>query len=168
MNCRLRSCLAYLSLFGFVASATEYVIGFNESMVDHASLALVPLFFIVLIMFAILYVTGDSALRSPTAFWNGIPGVTSPRMVLLQRLLAIGAWGHVAWTVWQSTHGVPGVPAILDGQYVLESNGKVFGVITRSEYMSRHAGLFRASAFLLGDFYFLPLSYWWNQRSAKK
>ena len=163
MNRNAPGWLAYLSLCGFVISVVVYVAAFSESMAGYAALAFVPLILALLPIAVTLYATEDPSLRSPAAFWNGIPGLMSQRMILLQRLLAVGMVAHVTWAAWESRRGVP---AIIDGQYVLESNGKVFETITRSDYVSLHGGLLRTFAFMLTFLYFLPLTYSWvGQRS---
>lgn len=157
MNSGLRTCLGYVSLCGFVASTAVYIIGFSESAAEDAWFAVVLLFIVWLIIAGILFGLEYPILKFPAAFWKGIPRFMSLQVILLQRLLAIGVGAHMAWCLWKTRQGVP---AFINGQYVLESNGRIFQIITRSEYISLHHGLLRTSAFALVYLYFLPLVYW--------
>ena len=165
MNPSYRECLACLSLCGFVASAVAYLMGFNDSTAEAARRGVGFLIVVWLVDFAVLLVAEYPALNAPFAWWKRIPRFMSRRAILVQRFLVIAAVTQAAWNFWRIKHGVP---AVIDGQYVLESNGKVLQVISRSEYFSVLEGEVRAVAFGLLCLYFLPLVYWWHSESDGK
>jgi hypothetical protein len=69
---------------------------------------------------------------------------------------------HFLWVALHSTQGVAG---IVDGQYALESNGRIFKVLTQAEYFAHRAADLRASMALMIALYFVPMMYWWFPRS---
>jgi len=164
MNRSLRECLACVSLCSFVASAASYLMGFSESTAEAARRGVGFLMIILLVDWVILLAAAYPTLRAPFApfaWWKG-PPFMSRRAILFHRFLLIVAMTQAAWCFWKIRHGVS---AVIDGQYVLESNGIVLQVVSRSEYFSVLKGEVRWGASVLLYLYFLPLVYWWHNEN---
>jgi len=65
-------------------------------------------------------------------------------------------------------HAGLGVPAIVDGQYVLDSRGRILKALTQAEYFTLKEGELRASASMMIYFYFVPMMYWWYRRNHQQ
>jgi hypothetical protein len=61
-----------------------------------------------------------------------------------------------------------GVPAIVDGQYVLDNHGRILKVLTRTEYLTLTAAALRGFASFMISFYFAPVAYWWFRRNDRE
>jgi hypothetical protein len=70
----------------------------------------------------------------------------------------------IAHLIWFALHSGWGVPAILDGQYVLDSRGQTLKVLTETEYRTLKAEEVRMFAAMTASFYFVPMMYCWFRR----
>jgi hypothetical protein len=89
-------------------------------------------------------------------FRKGLPEWTT----LCEWVLASVVLGHV---VWFGMHSSAGIPALRNGQYVIESRGQVLRMISESEYFSLRTALVRMFSSLIIYFYFMPTIYWWSK-----
>jgi hypothetical protein len=67
--------------------------------------------------------------------------------------------------LWATAHDGSGVAGIVDGKYALESNGRIFKVLTREEYLTHRGAELRSFATIFICFYFPPMMYWWFRRT---
>jgi len=74
----------------------------------------------------------------------------------------------LAHFVWCVVHYGWGAPEIVDGQYVLDSRGRILKVLTQAEYLKLRAVGARAIATILIYFYFTPMMYWWFRRNPQQ
>jgi hypothetical protein len=91
-------------------------------------------------------------------FMRGMPSWV---VVCNYLLLALFIEHFVAYSV-RSGYGVP---AIIDGQYVLDSRGKILKVITQAEYLSLQEEGLRVTLSAIIASYFMPMMYWWVPRA---
>jgi hypothetical protein len=66
--------------------------------------------------------------------------------------------------LWATAHEGLGVAGIVDGKYALESNGRIFKVLTREEYLTHRGAELRSFATIMIYRYFPPTMYWWVSR----
>jgi len=78
--------------------------------------------------------------------------------------LAIILGGHFLWMLRKAG---PGVPAIVDGQYVVESRGRILRVITESDYLQLKCLMDRMFAVLFFSLYFILTMYWWSHKTRR-
>jgi hypothetical protein len=62
--------------------------------------------------------------------------------------------------IWFGVATAPGVPAIIDGQYVLDSHGRVLKTLTEAEYLCLKAVELRILASAMIYFYSSFMMYW--------
>jgi len=89
-------------------------------------------------------------------FAKGTPQWVAPCQFVLYAIA-------VAQFAWVGFRSGPGLPAILDGRYVIEARGHVFKVISPVEYLALRATLLRMAAAFMAAVYFLPMMYWWRR-----
>jgi hypothetical protein len=56
----------------------------------------------------------------------------------------------------------------MDGQYVLDSHGRILKVLTQAEYVTLKEALLRIFATLMSTCYFMPMMYWWFRRNPQQ
>jgi hypothetical protein len=159
-----RRLLMILSACGFATSVVVYVASFSGLPVDAIFPVLIPLFLGWIVTFVPMYVLEYPASRSPIFFWKfarGMPGWVAP----CGAALSVIAMAHLAWF---GAHSGLGVPAIVDGQYVLDNHGRILKVLTRTEYLTLTAAALRAFASFMISFYFAPVAYWWFRRNDRE
>lgn len=158
----MRALLAYLSFAACGINIAAYLASFfGESLARPIGFVTAPLFVLWFVVAIPIYVRESAHLKNPTFLWYGIPGTMPKWTVIVLRLLVLAVLTHIIWMVVRCAHGVP---AIEDGQFVLESNGRAFQVITRDEYVSLLGVILRAWTSLLVFMYFIPATYWWPLR----
>jgi hypothetical protein len=138
------------------ASVLAYIASFSGTNVDTLFPWYVPLFLGWMALFIPMYVLEYPASRDPAFFWKfarGMPGWVAPCGIALSLI-------GVAHIVWFGVHSGLGVPAILDGQYVIEARGRILKILTRTDYLALRAALLRACATVMISFYFAPVMYW--------
>jgi hypothetical protein len=81
--------------------------------------------------------------------------------------LALGVLlaGHFIWLL---KAGGGGVPATVDGQYVLESRGRVLETIAESQFLSLKDIELRLFAIAFASIYFMLAMYWWLHKSVSR
>jgi|SRR5580658_5915536 hypothetical protein len=160
----LHRLFAILSVCGFAASILIYITSFSGVLVDRVFPLFVPLLLGWMVLLIPMYALEYPASRTPSFIWKfarGMPNWVAP---LGAALSVIG----VAHLVWFGVHCGVGVPAIVDGQYVLDSRGRILKVLTQAEYLTLRAAGLRASATIMLSFYFAPMAYWWFRRKGQQ
>jgi hypothetical protein len=151
-------CLAVVSVLGLAASVSCYVGSFFGMALDRLPswAVLLHLGTIVLILPVIALEYSGRSDRS--SFWerfaDSMPGWTVPAV----KLLAVFFFVHFVVFLVQSHVAAP---AIRNGQYVLESHGRLVKVITETEYLKLKAAELRLFATGWIFFYLISSTYWW-------
>jgi hypothetical protein len=156
--------LAFLSACGFAVSVIAYIESFSVSLADAIFRWWIVLVPGCMALFAQIYVLEYPASRAPTfslkGFARGMPSWVAPCSWLLSLIV-------VAHFAWFALHAGQGVPEIQDGQYVLESHGRMLKVLTQGEYVRLRAAGARMFASGMILFYFTPMMYWWFRRNDR-
>lgn len=90
-----------------------------------------------------------------------MPTWVAPCVVALQLLAAV----HF---IWLAAHLGAGVPAVRDGQYVLQTHGKILAVLAEPEYIRLQSAVARTAATITTVMYSLPMFYWWFNRDRRE
>jgi hypothetical protein len=160
-----RRFLAVLSACGIATSVLAYIESFSGATIDN-SLQWVILLGIGVFALAIpIYILECPSPTNRNFWWKrfarGMPSWVVP-CVYLSVLVVIGHF------VWYFVQGGFGVPAIKDGQYVLDNRGRILKVLTQAEYLRLQEALLRIVASLMISSYFMPMMYWWFPRSRQQ
>jgi hypothetical protein len=164
MTPTIRGVFAFLSACGFAMSVFAYAGSFSGALVDTLFPWFAPLLLGWIVLFAPVYALEYPASRGASFFWkfaHGIPSWAAPCGMVLSLI-------GVAHLIWFGVHSGLGVPAILNGQYVIDTRGRILKVLTQAEYRSLRAAGLRAAATIMVSFYFAPMVYWWFRRSRKQ
>jgi len=157
-----RRSFALLSACGLAVSVVAYGESFSGSQAELIFRCLVVLLPGWIALFFPIYILEYHALRTRRfgfkSLARGMPSWVAPSA----RLLWLVAMVHLAWGMLRTGWGVP---AIQDGQYVLEAHGRILRLLTPAEYFSLRAALARMSAAMMIFFYFMPTMYWWFRRN---
>jgi len=157
MNPATRKVVWALSTLGIAACVLLCGLSFDLDLVDKLFpwilLLLGPLF--VLSLLAALHhkaSTGRWWWR-----WNEQTQGKPAWVVFWFYLLMANVAGHFIWTMYE--HG-PGVPAIVDGDYVLDSRGHILKELTPEEYFRLRSLDLRLFATIYLYLYFVHAVYW--------
>jgi hypothetical protein len=164
MNAVRRS-LAVVSACGFTASVVAYVESYfgasMEEIVRSAILLHIGVFILLLPMFAVEY----SGINDRSFFWKGFAQGRPKWAVSVIKLLGLFFAIHFVLFLVQS-HAAS--PEIINGQYVLNSHGKIVKVLAEPEYLRLKGAELRLFATGWMFFYFVPAMYWWFPRSGRQ
>jgi hypothetical protein len=162
MTPAIRRVFAFLSACGIAACVLAYIYSFFAGQVDTILPWWVLLILVGMALVAPIYALEYPSSRAPSFSWKGfargMPSWVAPCFWVLS-LIAI------AHFVWSAAQDGLGVPAIVDGQYVLDNHGRILKVLTQAEYLTLKAAELRALATMMISVYFVPLVYWWFRRS---
>jgi hypothetical protein len=159
-----RRLLAFLSTSGVSAGIFVYIKSFSGSTIDNS--------WIWLILLGVGLCAVGIPIRSlehPSSqdwkfcwkeFARGMPSW----VVFCNYLLVLVVIAHL---VWYYLHGGSGVPTIKDGQYVLDSRGRILKVLTQAEYLTLREEQLRIAASLIISSYYIPMMYWWPRRNPQ-
>jgi len=161
----IRRFFAFLSACGIAASILAYIFSFFGAPVDKVlpwGILLIPGWMLLFApIFALEYPASRTASFAWRGFARGMPSWVAPCSWVLS-VIAIFNF------VWFAMHAGLGVPAIVDGQYVLDSRGRILKALTQAEYFTLKEGELRASASMMIYFYFVPMMYWWYRRNHQQ
>jgi hypothetical protein len=134
-----------------------YGLSFSYDVVDKLFPWLIPLFavFIVLQIFIVFH--HNASTGRWRWYWNELTRGKPAWVAFFYYLLMATFAGHFIWSIHENG---PGVPAIIDGQYVLDSNGRIFKELTEQEYLRLRSLDLRTFAMLFIFFYFVHAVYW--------
>jgi hypothetical protein len=149
---------AVLSACGFVASVFVYIGSFAGTLVDPLFPWFFPLFIGCIALFLLTPAPAYRPFKISTFLSRESPRYEPTRVEIGSMVLLLIVLAHILWVV---AHNSLGVAGIVDGKYVLESNGRIFKVLTRGEYLTERAAELRSFATVLIYLYFPPMMYWW-------
>lgn len=153
-----RRFIAVLSACVIAANILAYIYSFFGAPVDKILPWMVPLVLGWMVLVVSIYAIEYPASRSPSFAWKvysrGMPNWAAPCFWILQLIVIVSL-------VWFAIQGGWGVPAIMDGQYVLDARGHILRVLTQAEYFTLKEAELRAITAIMISFYFLPMMYWW-------
>jgi hypothetical protein len=154
-----RTLLLLLSACGTAASILIYTGSFFWQEGFHQMLVCIP--FLMVGAFALLFYLRfiEGRPSQPTVFFfdgisKGLPKWAEPFGILLTLVV-------VAHFVWFGLHSGFGVPAIEDGQYVVESRSHILRTLSKTEYLALAGAELRMMASMVIAFYSVPTIYWW-------
>lgn len=154
----LSACAIALSVFAYVASF------FGTTVDEMLPWAVIPVLGFMVLFVPIYFLEYPASRRWSWSFkgWARDMPNWVVRCFWLLQLIAIA---HFAWSAAQNGLGVP---EIVDGQYVLDSSGRILKVLTRTEYLKLRQGMERALATIMISLYFVPMMYWWFWQSHSR
>lgn len=159
-----RKVLALVSTLGFIASISCYLWSFWEAPVDIilrcAVLLGTALVAVLVPMFICEYPRSASASFASGGFARGMPRW----VVRCSQLLTIMCVAHFVFFFVRSG---PGVPVIIDGEFVLNMRGRIIQVLSRQEYLALKADELRIAATMMSAMFFVPMTYWWHSLKAR-
>ena len=161
-----RKFLAVLSACVIAAGILAYVYSFFGALVDRillwGALLLIPGWMALLLP---MYVLEYPLSRAPSFCWKGFARGMPSWVAPCSWLLSLIAIAHLVWLAVQNGWGVP---EIVNGQYVLESRGRILKVLTQAEYLVLTEAELRAFTTMMIYFYFVTMMYWWFRRSDQQ
>jgi len=161
-----RKFLAVLSACVIAAGILAYVDSFFGAPVDRillwGALLLIPGWMALLLP---MYVLEYPLSRAPSFCWKGFARGMPSWVAPCSWLLSLIAIAHLVWLAVQNGWGVP---EIVNGQYVLESRGRILKVLTQAEYLALTEAELRAFTTMMIYFYFVTMMYWWFRRSDQQ
>jgi hypothetical protein len=159
-----RTVLALLSASGFAGATLAYALTFRHAPVDKILTWMGLLCFGMMMLFAPIYVLEYPRSRARSFLYQGFARGMPRWVAWCEWILALIALTQV---IWFALHSGWGVPAVQEGQYVIESHGKILRVISEAEYLAlKEAGLRMFSAMMV-SFYYVPMAYWWFRRNDR-
>lgn len=156
-----RSLFALFSLCGMLLSILGYLLSLIGRLVDTIFPLMVPLVIGGLALAVCMLDSEHSSTGKWTYSWRqitqGMPRWANRCYVSLQLIAA----AHFVWTAFR--YGL-GAPAIINGEYVLDSRGRILRVLSQTEYMTLRGIGLRTVAAIMVCLYFVPLTYWGGRR----
>ena len=157
----IRGFFVFVSACGLAASVLAYIESFSGTRADTIFQLWIILVVGWMVLFAMIFALEYPASRAPSfslkGFARGMPNWVAPCYWILLLITIV----HF---VWFTMHSGGGVPAIQDGQYVLEARGQILRVLTQAEYVKLSAAGARLFATVMISCYFVPTMYWWFRR----
>jgi hypothetical protein len=158
MNPTARKVFWALSVIGIAASVVVYGLSFSFDLVDQLYPLIIPLF---LVMWVLGLLTGLDHKASTGRWrwrWNEQTQGKPAWVVFWFYLLMANVGGHFIWMIHE---GGKGVPAIVDGDYVIENRGHVLKEITAEDYFRLHSLELRTFAMPYLYLCFAHAAYWY-------
>ena len=157
----IRRFLSILSACVVAASILAYLCSFFGAPVDMIMPWFIPVFLGWMVLLVHIWAI-DIRFQKTELRLEGI----CARYAELGRSLVVDTPAvFIANFVWLAVHFGMGAPAIMDGQYVLDSHGQILKVLTHAEYFTLKEVELRTFAALMVFFYFVPMTYWWYRRT---
>lgn len=160
-----RNLLAFLSACGMAVGILAYGESFDGIPAGNILPWIGLLCIGMIALFAPIYALEHPASRSLFFFYKGFARGMPNWVAPCEWVLALVALAHF---VWFGIHSGFGVPAIKEGQYVLEARGQVLKALSQAEYLTLRGSEVRMFAAMMISFYFVPMMYWWFSRGRKK
>jgi len=148
---------AFVSALALSASICIYCASFWGRFVDATFALLAPFLVGALVLNFQIYTRERPTLGGLSFYWNITNGMPS-WVFRCQLILVITALAHA---IWFAVHAGSGVPAVVDGQYVINDHGRILKILTRADYLSLMGAGLRASMAIVAALYFQPCVYWW-------
>ena len=157
--------LAVLSACAIAASILSYMYSFFGAPVDKIllweSLLLIPWMALIVPIYVLEYPSS----RAPSFCWKGFARGMPSWVAPCSWLLSVIFVAHLAWL---AVLNGPGVPDIVNGQYVLRSRGRILKLLTQAEYLALMEAELRAITTLMISFYFVTMMYWGSRRTHRQ
>jgi hypothetical protein len=160
-----RRFLACLSACGIAASVLVYIESFSGATIDNNWRWEILLGIGVFAVSIPLHILEYPSSQKWNFYWKKYAQCMPSWVVPCDKLFWLIA---IAQGVWFLIHSGGGAPTIMDGQYVLDSRGRVLKVLTQSEYLALKAEEIRMLAALMIACYFGPMMYWWFRRNPQQ
>jgi hypothetical protein len=164
INSTTRTVLAFLSTLGFAGGALAYALTFRQVPTDTIFPWMGLLCVGMMLLFSPIFVLEYPQSRAPSSFYlgfaRGLPGWVAP----CEWILALIALTHI---IWFALHSGLGVPAVQDGEYVIESRGHILRVISQAEFLALKEAALRMFSTMMVSFYYVPMAYWWFRRNDR-
>lgn len=158
----MRKSLAALAACGLILSVVAYIKGLSGTTSNELQWISALLIGALALYTPIPFL--EHAWGDRTFFWKGfargMPRWAVPCIILFW-LIA------VAHLVWFFVRSDAAIPIIKDGQYILESHGRIRRGLTQPEYLALKAGELRVLAALMFAVYLQPFLYWWFPRKRE-
>jgi len=165
LNRNARKLLWAVSVLGIAASVALCGLSFDLNLVDKLFLWLLPMFGILFVLGILMVFHHQASTGTWRWRWNeqtrGKPAWAAFWFYLLLANFA----GHFIWTMYDSGGGVP---AIVDGDYVLDSRGHILKELTAEEYFSLRSLDLRLFAMLYLYLYFAHAVYWYDPNDSQE
>jgi len=164
MTSTIRKALAGLSAVAIALSVFAYVYSFfgaPDKILPWMVINILGLMVLIVPIYLIEYPKSRAWNWSLYGWARGLPNWVAPCSWLLE-LIALTHFCLSAVQIW------PGVPEIVDGQYVLGSGGRILEILTRAEYLRLLEGILRAIVTIMIALYFVPMMYWWFSKSRRR
>lgn len=155
--------LALVAAGGLAASILGYIYTFfgvlGDKILLWGALLLIPGW---MVLFLPMYILEYPLSRAPSFCWKGFARGMPSWVAPCSWLLSVIAIAHL---IWFAVHTGWGVPEIVNGQYVLDSRGRILEVLTQAEYSVLMEEELRAFTTMMIYFYFVTTMYWWFRQS---
>lgn len=155
-----RRLLAFLSACGIAASTLVYIESYYGATVGSILNWVVLLGIGAAALHLPIYVIEKDRMYFTRGFARDMPSWVVPSVKLLGLIV-------LAHLVWSSVESDFAIPIIKDGQYVLDSRGRILRVLAEKEYLKLKEGELRFFAALLISFPFASMTYWWFRKSRR-
>ena len=167
MTPTIRKLLAGFAACAIALSLFAYIYSFFGAPVDKILPWSLILFFELMALTVPIHIIEYPASKAWKWNWTlkewarGMPRWVTPCSWLLQLVFLV----HFIWSAVQTG---PGVPDIVDGQYVLGSHGRILKILTPVEYLRLREDEMRLLATVMISLYFYPMMYWWFRQSGRR
>lgn len=157
---KTRGRLAAISSACFIAGFLAYIWSFLGAPVDRVLQGGLLFAVLMVVVVAPIYIS-DPESRSRLFCWKGFARGMPNWVARGSQLLTLVYLGHLVFCAVRFGWGVP---AVLDGQYVIEARGQVLRVISGMEYIALKETLLRTCATMMTACAYIPMMYWWFRR----
>jgi hypothetical protein len=157
MTSNRRRFLGFLSAFGIAACIFLYSESFFGATTDSRLKMVVPIFIGVFAAGIPIYTLEYPSSNGRMFYWKWLERSLPKWVTPFNYLLALVVIAHFVALLLQTGTGAP---AIKDGQYVLDSHGRVLKVLTQPEYLALKEAELRVFTTMMISGYFMPMMYW--------
>jgi hypothetical protein len=162
MNPTARKVFWALSVVGIAASVVVYGLSFSFDLVDQLYPLTLPLFVVMWVLGLLMVLDHKASSGTWRWRWNELT-VGKPAWVAFWfYLLTVNVAGHFIWSIHENGNGVP---AIVDGDYVLDSHGHILKELTAEEYPRLRSLELRSFAMLYLYLCFSHAVYWYYAKN---
>jgi hypothetical protein len=158
----VRKLFALVAAAGLIASVWLYFRSFSGTTLDSLGLNVLVLHTGIFVLVVPIFIAEYSASNRGSFSWDkfaqGKPNWVAPAI----QFLGVCFLAHfVLFAIQSHLTG----PAVRNGQYVLESHGRIVRAITRAEYVKLKGAELRIFVTAWMFFYFVTTVYWWFPRT---
>jgi hypothetical protein len=158
MNPTIRKVLWAISVLGIATTVVICGLTFTASLADKLFPWLNPLFAVFFVLQIILLFDHAASTGTWSWRWNELTDGKPAWVVFWFYLLMANVVGHFIWQMHEKGRGVP---AIINGEYVLDSHGNILKQLTADEYFGLRSFDLRMFAMVFLYLYFVHAIYWY-------